>query len=199
MAWCCQATSHCLSQVEPELCCHMLSLSKKEATICMLFKMLWRKKNLFLSFLNMLVVEIFPYGKQGTTYPPQLISWQLITWWRQGPGNQQPWYQPSSPKIFQPHHQRDLLNGHSTQMVTLKNSFLDHLQFMFYSMLIKYDTFHKISPFPSTLPFSSWLPIRKYPILKMEYWHVNGECFPESIVITDMIHICCHIYHTDWD
>ena len=129
MAWCCQATSHCLSQTLKRKCLHFDEIfitgctgscqndnfqcsqwlkfrqndnifvsvlswtgtmlpyaitKQKGGNYLHAVQNALKKKKLFLSFLNMLVVEIFPYGKQGTTYPPQLISWQLITWWREG-------------------------------------------------------------------------------------------------------------------
>ena len=44
MAWCLQATSHYLSQVDPDLCCYIASLGHNELTLCVLnwFKAKWK-------------------------------------------------------------------------------------------------------------------------------------------------------------
>ena len=49
----------------------------------------------FVSFLHIVaaqVVEILLQIKQEPTYSTELISWLLMSWRRNEPGHQQPWY-----------------------------------------------------------------------------------------------------------
>ena len=39
------------------------------------------------------------------------IPWLLMLWWRKEPEHQQPWYWPSSPRIFQGQHQKGYVDN----------------------------------------------------------------------------------------
>ena len=64
------------------------------------------KINIYLQFMSSIridmtqVFKILPDVRPGPTYSTQSISWLLMSWRREEPGHQQPWYWPSYTEIF---------------------------------------------------------------------------------------------------
>ena len=79
----------------------------------------------FLSFLSTIMLqatEILPGMRQGTVYPTWSIPWLLMTWRREEPGHQQPWYWLNHTRIFNSSRVKltyDLMWNHPYEVICL--------------------------------------------------------------------------------
>ena len=76
----------------------------------------------FLDIVLPWVPDVLTHGREGPVYPTWSIPWLLMPWWRKEPGQQQPWYWPSSPGIFQFQHHKGTAVMISSRWRTLQSN-----------------------------------------------------------------------------
>ena len=88
------------------------------------------KKNVYLDFMSFLhirvtqVVEILTQVRQEHTYSTWSISWVLMSWRREGPGHQQPWYLLCWTELIRSPH----VKGYKWQMFLIHKYIKKHIR-----------------------------------------------------------------------